>query len=278
PLHRKQNPPSVQQILQDTQTGYQIISKYPGYNDLECILSEIDPDGWAAGGAWDNVNLNFRNTEYYASFVAAAFDKVSAFARQQDWDLRLLSWAFMFVGERCFEGTRTFSTQGIDKAIFNLFRLYAKLGNQAVAFSSSGAKDPLQYIDKWGFETDSDVSGFATLRGSKSLQVLVYNHHDDFERSDSISVTVEVDNLPFESDAYSLTHYRVDAEHSNAYAEWLRQDKPMYPAPGQYAAIKARDGLELLEPPATFQAQDGTLVMHFDMPTHSISLLVFEEA
>ena len=53
----------------------------PVFADLECILSEIDPDGWAAGGAWDNINLNFRNTEYYASFVATTFDKVSRYAR-----------------------------------------------------------------------------------------------------------------------------------------------------------------------------------------------------
>jgi xylan 1,4-beta-xylosidase len=49
PLHRKQPPPSVRQILEDTQTGYQIISKYANYADLECVLSEIDPDGWARG-------------------------------------------------------------------------------------------------------------------------------------------------------------------------------------------------------------------------------------
>ncbi len=46
------------------------------------MLSEIDPDGWAAGGAWDNANLNFRNTEYYPSFVARAFDKAGRYARQ----------------------------------------------------------------------------------------------------------------------------------------------------------------------------------------------------
>ena len=49
----------------------------------------------------------------------------------------------MFVGERCFEGTRAFSTQGIDKAILNLFRMYARMGTQQVAFESTGAKDPL---------------------------------------------------------------------------------------------------------------------------------------
>ena len=30
--------------------------------------------------------------------MVTAFDKVSAFAREKDWDLRLLTWAFLFVG------------------------------------------------------------------------------------------------------------------------------------------------------------------------------------
>ena len=52
----------------------------------------------------------------------------------------------------------------------------------------------------------------------------------------------------------SLKHYRIDADHSNSYTEWVHQGRPMYPSGGQYAAIKARDGLELLEPPQTVTA------------------------
>ena len=169
--------------MEGVKTGYEIISKYPGYKNLECILSEIDPDGWAAGGAWDNIALNFRNTEYYPSYVATAFDKVSKFAKANNWDLRLLSWAFMFVGERCFEGTRAFSTQGIDKAILNLFRMYARMGTQEVAFASSSARDPLADADLIGSSAGPDVSGFAALSGSKSLQILIYDHHDDWSLS-----------------------------------------------------------------------------------------------
>jgi len=274
PLHRKQKPPSVKQILRDVANGYAIISKYPGLAQLECILSEIDPDGWAAGGAWDNANLNFRNTEYYASFVAASFDKVSKFAKSKGWDLKLLTWAFMFVGERCFEGTRTFSTQGIDKAVLNLFRMYGRMGFQEVGFESSAAKDPLSYADMHGFGEGPDISGFAALSGNKSLEILVYNHHDDWDLAEEHTVELEVANLPFEHERLRLRHYRVDANHSNAYAEWVRQGKPMYPNPGQRAAIKARDGLELLEPPRVVEAEGGTLKLSFNLPVHGISLLI----
>ncbi len=51
----------------------------------------------------------------------------------------------------------------------------------------------------------------------------------------------------------------------------------MYPSPEQYAALKTRDDLELLEPPRAIQAQDGTIKLGFDLPTHAISLLLIEE-
>jgi len=278
PKNHKVDPPSIKRILADVKTGYEIICKYPGYKDLECVLSEIDPDGWAAGGAWDNAALNFRNTEYYASYVAAAFDKVSRFARKNNWDLRLLSWAFMFVGERCFEGTRAFSTQGIDKAILNLFRMYAQMGSQAIAFESTGTKDPLAYADLIGRGVASDVSGFATMTANESVEVLVYNHHDDWDMTGESDVDVEIANLPFAAKNITVTHYRVDQTHSNAYTEWLRQGKPMYPAAGQYAAIKARDGLEMCEAPQTLALHDGKVRLSFKLPVHGISLLIVTPA
>jgi xylan 1,4-beta-xylosidase len=276
PKHRRQPPPSVKRILRDTQAGHEIINKYPGLGKLECVLSEIDPDGWAAGGVWDNVNLNFRNTTYYPGFVAAAFDKVSRYASAHGWDVRLLTWAFLFVGERCFEGTRAFSTQGIDKAILNLFRMFALTGNQSVYFESIGTKDPLNYEDDNGLGEESDVSGFATLSDKQSLSVLIYNHHDDWDRTESCDVHVEINNLPVERDIY-LSHYRIDQAHSNAYPEWVRQGRPMYPTPEQRAAIQAHQGLELIEPAQKLALDDQTQTfrLHFDLPVHGISLLVF---
>ncbi len=278
PKHRKQRPPSVKQVLSHTRTGHAIINKYPTLKDLECVLSEIDPDGWAAGGAWDNANLNFRNTEYYPSFVATAFNKVGRYARQNQWDLKFLTWAFMFVGERCFEGTRSFSTQGVDKAILNLFRMYARMGHQEVLFESTGTKDPLAYDDICGRGEEPDISGFATLSGNKSLEVLIYNHHDDWDVRGEYVVDVAIEHLPFEAQDLVLRHYRIDQFHSNAYPEWVRQGKPMYPTPGQRAVIKAREGLELLEPPRTITLEGRMVQVSFTLPVHSISLLILAPA
>ena len=68
----------------------------------------------------------------------------------KEWKLSLihisLAWAFMFPGERCFEGTRTFTTQGIDKAVFNMFKIYGSLGNEKLSFESDGTKLSLIHI------------------------------------------------------------------------------------------------------------------------------------
>lgn len=267
----QETPPSRKLIMNYIQTGYDIIAQYPGLAQLECVLSEIDPDGWAAGGAWDNSVLNFRNTEYYPGFVAATFDRVTRFGQQHHWDVKLLSWAFLFVGERCFEGTRAFSTQGIDKPILNLFKMYAKMGSQQVSLESSGAKDPLSYTDICGRGEDADISGFAAL-SDKNLSILIYHQHDDWDATGAVEIALEVENLPFLNDLIFI-HYRIDSQHSNAYAEWLRQGKPMYPTPEQYAAIKSRDGLEQIEPPQKLIPNEGKITLKFQLPVHGISLL-----
>ena len=47
----------------------------------------------------------------------------------------------------------------------------------------------------------------------------------------------------------------------------------MYPASGLRQAIKARAGLELLEPPRTLMLDADTLAVSFTLPVHGISLL-----
>ncbi len=126
-MHAPKAVPSVESLVHQVKLGLDVITEL-GYQDREVILSEADPDGWAAGGVYDNANMIFRNTEYYATYVASAYDKIDRLSARYGMKVRPLAWAFLFPGERCFEGTRTFTTQGIDKAVFNLFKIYGGLG------------------------------------------------------------------------------------------------------------------------------------------------------
>jgi xylan 1,4-beta-xylosidase len=272
----KKQIPSVQVLVENVRTQCAVIEKY-GLSHLEVVLSEADPDGWAAGGMYDNFNLNFRNTEYYASYVASSYKNLYDLAEELQMDIRPLAWAFMFEGERCFEGTRAFTTQGIDKAVFNLFKLYAKLGAQRLALDSSRDLDVCKFKDINGTEEGPEIDGWATQTGADSVEVLVYCHHDDWDVKNTYDVAFEISNLPFEGPA-QVRHYRIDSAHSNAYGEWVRQGRPHWPKDGQYAAIKARDGLELYGPDEKLPVTDGRLNARFELPTHAISLMVVTRA
>jgi hypothetical protein len=48
----------------------------------------------------------------------------------------------------------------------------------------------------------------------------------------------------------------------------------MYPASGQRAAIKAREGLELLEPWRKVALREDKITLSFTLPVHGVSLLI----
>lgn len=273
-IQYKKQLPSIKRLIDQVQIGLDIIEKYPSLKGLECVLSEVDPDGWAAGGRFDNPNLNFRNTEYYPSYVITAFTKLSELANSYGRDLKLLTWAFMFRGERCFEGTRTFVTQGIDKPILNLFKMFSFLGDKKIYLESSMKKDQIRFEDDYGLKEEPEIYGTATLSGSKSIEVLLYCHHDDWDFKGEYEVDIEIYGFPFSTPKVKLMHYRLDENHSNSYAEWVRQGRPDYPTDGQKRAIKSREGLELYEPVSTIPIFNGGFRKSIILPVHGISLLI----
>lgn len=282
-MHASKAVPSVESLVHQVKLGLDCIVEY-GYQDCEVVLSEADPDGWAAGGIYDNPNMIFRNTEYYATYVASTYEKIDRLCQQYQMKVRPLAWAFMFPGERCFEGTRTFTTQGIDKAVFNMFKIYGMLGEEKLEFSSDGTSG-LEFFSRPGIGEknkgrytgegeDTDVSGFAVKGKNGEVQVVIYSHCNDRDKKEQQFITLLVEGI--EKEKVSVEHYRIDEEHSNPYAEWVRQGSPIFPKGKQYEAIKARDGLEKLCNDFSAEINGGQLEIKFDMPAHAVSYLVIK--
>ena len=71
-----------------------------------------------------------------------------------------------------------------------------------------------------------------------------------------------------------MTHYRIDADHSNAYTAWQRLGSPQKPTPDEYAALESAGQLAEIEPASSVEIANGTATVRFPLPRQCVSLLV----
>lgn len=264
--------PTIRTLVEHVVAGLEIAGSFPELSKKEVVLSECDPDGWAAGGKHDNPNLKYRNTQYYASYVASAVCKLIDLSAEPTLRVDgMLTWAFQFENREYFEGLRTLSTNGVDKPVLNVFRMLGKLGGLRLDLTSDAARDPLTGEEGDGPDTPPDVSGLAALNGADEVQVLLCSHHDDWDVRTPTAVSVEVSGLDL-GRSYRVRRYSIDGEHGNAYAAWVRMGKPQQMAPEQIEALKRAGALEMTEE-AMVPLAEGRLELDVSLPAHSVCLL-----
>jgi xylan 1,4-beta-xylosidase len=90
------------------------------------------------------------------------------------------------------------------------------------------------------------------------------------------AVEMGLTGLPKASGEARLEHYRIDADHSNAYTAWLRMGSPQQPTLDQYAQLEKAGQLQALGQAQRVRIENHTTSLHFDLPRQAVSLLVLE--
>jgi len=250
--------------------AFGIIGSFPELKNKPIVIGESDPDGCAAclGGAY-----GYRNGLQFASYSAAAFAHEPDVAARNGVNLEgALTWAFEFEDQPLFKGFRVLATGGIDLPVMNVFRMFNQMGGQRIAADSDGAV-PLDDIIRRGVRAKPDVAAFATLDG-KRLCVMVWHYHDDDVPGPDASVSLEIGHLPA-TGPVTMQHFRIDKEHSDAYAVWQQMNSPAEPSPEQYAKLEQAGQLAALGPTETVSVQDGKATLHFALPRQAVSFLEF---
>ena len=88
--------------------------------------------------------------------------------------------------------------------------------------------------------------------------------------------TVAIAGLPLKKGAAKLTQYRIDDDHGNAYAAWLRMGSPQPPTAAQYAELEQAGPLAESGSPEKIQVNDGKAVVQLKLPRQAVSLLVLD--
>jgi xylan 1,4-beta-xylosidase len=252
--------------------GFRIIASYPEVKPKPIVIGESDPEGCAA---CQGPQLQYRNSTMYSSYTAASFARKHDLAERHGVNLEgALTWAFEFEDTPFFAGFRALSTNGINLPVFNVFRMFSRMGAQRIAAASDGAVD-LDTIVKQGVRDRPDVAALASRDASRAT-ILAWHYHDDDVPGPAAEVSLAVEGLGLKQGKAKLQHFRIDTEHSNAYTVWKRMGSPATPSPAQYAEMEKASELATLPGPSSVAITDRRATLTFALPRQAVSLLVLE--
>ena len=257
--------------LKTIDEGFKKIAAIPELKSTPILLGESDPDGCAACQA---PQLDYRNGTLYSSYTAAVFARKHLLADRDGVNLQgAVTWSFEFEDQAYFAGFRVLATNGIALPVLNVFRMFSKMSGQRLATHSS-AEVPLDEILEHGVRGSADVGAFASIDADK-LYVMIWHYHDDDQAGPDARVSVQLSGLGRATGGAAVTHYRIDATHSNAYAEWQRSGSPRVPDDAMYARLMQAGALAVLDD-APVRLARGRGKLSFALPRQGVSLLVID--
>jgi xylan 1,4-beta-xylosidase len=258
--------------MTDVQRGMEVINGFPQYTKLPIVLSEADPEGCAACSARAYPHNAYRNGTLYPVYTAAALSNIFKLADRYKGNMEgMLTWAFEFEDQPYFDGFRSLATNGIDKPVLNVFRMFGMMRGDRVKVESSGAVD-VDTIVETGVRQKPDIDALAT-RSDRDIAILTWNYHDDDVPGPAAPVRVGVSGIPAAVERALLCQYRIDQDHSNAYTVWKQMGSPQNPTPEQYAKLEAAGQLQLLESPRWIVSRGGRIDVTFVLPRQGVSLI-----
>lgn len=259
--------PSVDYLLEQQRRLVAMRDEFPQLRSVPLVVQEWGVSSGGATGMDKQPLAEVRNTPYAAAFLATLV------ARQLDWrrqeqpgveDLFVCLSGYEAARQRDFEGKRTVQTvHGFDKPVLNGYRLLSRLGAEWLACR---VEPPTP-----------DLVALASRDGDRRVAVLFAHFRADRPKSDGAARPVELRLAsPWPAGtAAELRHWRIDEAHSNAYAVFAALGRPPQPSPEQSAAIKARMGLESIEPPRRVSIE-RELALATTLPVNAVSLIELE--
>jgi len=260
--------------LRQISKGFEIVSSNQKYKDLPVIIGECDPEGCAACGMTQYPQNGYRNGTMYSSYTASSFAKIYDLAR--DYGINLLgvvTWAFEFEDQPWFHGFRDLSTNGVDKPVLNVFRIFGMMGDMRVeALSDSGLS--WKKVVESGVRAEKMDVGAIASKGTDFASIMFWNYHDDDKISPDAAVEFDIKGIP--AGKVKITQFRVDKDHSNSYEVWKGMGSPQSPSPEQYTELEKSGMLGMYGKSAKGKVKNGALRISTSIQRQGVGLIKIE--
>lgn len=261
----------IRSQLKNIVDNFTVISSYPQLKNIPVIIGESDPEGCAACGMATNPENAYRNGTMYSSYEAAVFPREYELAKKFNINLiGAVTWAFEFENQPWFYGYRDLATNGVDKPVLNVFRMFGMMKGKEVSAISDNQYTLKHILDSGVRKIQTDVGSLASTTDS-SATIMVWNYHDVDKKNLIANVTLNIAGI--NTTKVKVIEYRIDEDHSNAYSLWKKMGSPQRPTTEQVDALEKAGQLQQLDKEKLFNVKNGILTLNIYLPEQAVSLL-----
>jgi xylan 1,4-beta-xylosidase len=253
--------------LKDISKGFEIVDSFATLKHLPIIIGESDPEGCAACGMATNPENAYRNGTMYSSYTAASFARKYLLADYYKVNLLgAVSWSFEFENQPWFYGFRDLATNGVDKPVLNVFRMFGMMKGRRVDVNSSHMYSLFSIRDSGVRKQTTDI-GAVAAKDNHTATIMIWNYHDDDLQGKTENVLLDMKGIP--STNVKLQEYRIDKDHSNSYEVWKAMGSPQQPTREQIARMEKAGQLQQTAN-RNEKIKNGLLQMHVPVPRQGI--------
>lgn len=256
--------------LRDIKAGFEIVMSYPETRSLPVIIGESDPEGCAACGMVTNPENAYRNGTMYSSYTAASFARkylLQDLTRANF--LGAVSWSFEFENQPWFYGFRDLATNGVDKPVLNVFRMFGMMKGYRVS-TISNRMYPLEEVLRSSIHKEHSDIGALASKDANTAAVMLWNYHDDEIAGPTEKVSVSLDHIP--ADKVSVNIYLIDKSHSNSYEVWKGMGSPQQPTAKQVKTLEDSGKLKRVET-KSLKTNAGKLELQLSLERQAVALI-----
>jgi xylan 1,4-beta-xylosidase len=258
--------------LRQISKGFEIVASSPKYKSLPVIIGESDPEGCAACGMNVYPQNGYRNGIMYSSYTASSFAKIYDIASYYKVNLiGVVSWSFEFEDQPWFLGFRDLATNGVDKPVLNVFRMFGMMSGTRIEAKSNSGIDWENVIETGVRGENPDINSIASKKKNETT-IMLWNYHDDDKYAPDAVIDVVLRGIP--ATKVRITRYRIDKNNSNSYEIWKSMGSPRNPDTDQYSVLEKAGQLQQAGTPEKRNVRNGTLVVNTLLTRQGVELLV----